>query len=103
MDKLYVPLLVMFTSLVGYYVLAIRWQVQKGDFKQALLGAVEFVGFWVLVYVANALFGLIVILSVRQLTGFFISAYILKDIMFMLFTFLQALVFWQLWNATRGR
>lgn len=98
MDKLYVPLLILFGSLIGYLYARRRWHLQRRDVVQAIQGALELIGCWILVYGANVLFGLVLILLIRRLTGFFISAYVLNSMMLVLFTLLQALVAYQLWQ-----
>ncbi|MGC8782841.1 MAG: hypothetical protein ACP5RN_00435 [Armatimonadota bacterium] len=101
MDKLYVPLLVLLSSLAGYFGARRIWHIQRRDVMQAVRGALESIGCWILVYSANMLFGLVLILLVRRLTGFFISVYVLNSIMLVLFTLLQALIIYHLWQ--RGR
>ncbi|GIV21343.1 MAG: hypothetical protein KatS3mg023_3094 [Armatimonadota bacterium] len=103
MDKLYVPLLILFSSLVGYFYARRRWHLQRQDVVRAIQGALEFIGCWILVYGANVLFGLVLILLIRRLTGFFISAYVLNSIMLVLFTLLQALVAHHLWQRDRQK
>ncbi len=101
MDKFYVLALMLATSAI-YYLLARRsLPLQRGDVKQAVYRALEFIGCWVLVYLGNALFGLVLIFFIRRLTGFFISVYILNGLMFALFTAFQALVLYHLWLAKR--
>lgn len=101
MDKLYVPLLVLLTSLIGYWYIRRRLSLEPGDIKQAIGSTLEFIGCWVMVYTANLLVGLIAVLLIRGITGFFISVYVLKGVMLVLFTLLQALVLYHLW--CRGR
>lgn len=102
MDKLYLPLLILFSSLVGYLYARRRWNVQRKDVLQAFRMSLEFIGCWMLVYGANLVLGLVLVLLIRRLTGFFISAYILNSVMLVLFTLLQALVAYHLW-CTNGR
>lgn len=101
MDKLYVPLLVLLTSLIGYWYTKRRLPLAPGDIRQAIANALELIGCWVVVYTANLLVGLVAIQLIRGITGFFISVYVLKGVMLVLFTILQALVLYHLW--CRGR
>jgi heme/copper-type cytochrome/quinol oxidase subunit 3 len=101
MDKLYVPLLILMTSAFGYLYAQRRWGVGTASLQQALRSTLELVGCWILVYAANLLFGLALILLLRRLTGFFVSVYVLGGLMPLLFTVLQALVFYHLWQSGR--
>lgn len=101
MDKLYVPLLILLTSLAGYFCARRMWHIQREDIVRAIQRALEFIGCWVLVYIANLLFGLVLILLIRRLTGFFVSLYVLNSIILVLFTLLQALVAHHLWQRDR--
>lgn len=103
MDKLYVPLLVLLTSLIGYWYTRRRLSLEPGDVKQAIGGTLELIGCWVMVYIANLLVGLVAILLIRRITGFFISVYVLKGVMLVLFTILQALVLYHLWCRSRRK
>lgn len=103
MDKLYVPLLILLSSLAGYFYARRRWSIQRGDVLQAIQRSLEFIGCWMLVYGANVLFGLLMILLIRRLTGFFISAYILNSVMLAFFTLLQALAAYHLWHTCRQK
>ncbi len=100
MDKVYVPLLILLTSLMGYLYAVRTLRVERHDLLRAFGGAIEFIGCWILVYGTNLLFGLVLILLIRRLTGFFISVYVLGGIMLTLFTFLQALVAYHLWRVS---
>lgn len=100
MDKLYVPLLILLTSLIGYLYAVRALRVGRHDLVRAVGGALEFIGCWMLVYGANTLCGLVLILLIRRLTGFFISVYVLGGIVMTLFTFLQALVAYHLWRVS---
>ncbi len=100
MDKLYVPLLILMTSAFGYLYARRGWGVGGASLRQALRTALELIGCWMLVYGANLLFGLMLILLIRRLTGFFISLYVLNGIMLVLLTVLQALVFYHLWRSS---
>ncbi|GIV17488.1 MAG: hypothetical protein KatS3mg022_2923 [Armatimonadota bacterium] len=101
MDKLYVPLLILLSSFAGYLYARQVWRIQREDIAQAIQGALEFIGCWMLVYIANLLFGLVLIVLIRRLTGFFISLYVLNSIMLVLFTLFQALVAYHLWQRDR--
>jgi hypothetical protein len=101
MDKLYVPLLVLMTSAFGYLLARRRWGTQSQHLRQAVRTTLELIGCWVLVYGVNLLFGLVLILLIRRFTGFFISVYVLGGLMPVLFTVLQALVFYHLWRTSR--
>lgn len=103
MDRLYAPLLVVLTSLLGYFYVRRRWRVDCQDVTQALGAAMELVGCWVVVYAANLLLGLVLILLIRRVTGFFISLYVLKGMMLTFFTVLQAMVFYYLWRSDRRK
>jgi hypothetical protein len=101
MDKLYVPLLILLSSAFGYLYARRRWGIDGANLRQAFRTALELIGCWIVVYGANLLFGLVLILLIRRLTGFFISLYVLNDIMLVLLTVLQALVFYHLWRGGR--
>lgn len=103
MDRLYAPLLILLTSLMGYLYAVRTLRVERHDLVRAFGGALEFIGCWMLVYSANLLFGLVLIVLIRRLTGFFISVYVLGGIMLTLFTFLQALVAYHLWRVGRRK
>ncbi len=102
MDKLYVPLLILLSSACGYLYARRRWGVRGANLRQAFCTALELIGCWMLVYGANLLFGLILILLFRALTGFFISVYVLTGVMLVFLTLLQALVFYHLWRGGKG-
>lgn len=103
MDRLYAPLLVVLTSLFGYFYARRRWRVERQDVTQAFSAAMELIGCWVLVYAANLLLGLVLILLIRRTTGFFISLYVLKGTMLTFFTVLQAMIFYHLWRSERRK
>lgn len=103
MDRLYAPLLVVLTSLLGYFYVRHRWRVERQDVTQAFGAAMELVGCWVMVYTANLLLGLVLILLIRRVTGFFISVYVLKSMMLTFFTVLQAMVIYHLWRSDRRK
>lgn len=103
MDKLVVPLLILLSSLAGYLYARRVWRIQRRDVLQAIRGALEFIGCWMLVYGANVLLGLMLILLIRRLTGFFISLYTLNSVMLVFFTLLQALAAYHLWLMGRKR
>ncbi|MEJ5250545.1 MAG: hypothetical protein HPY54_03290 [Chthonomonadetes bacterium] len=102
MDRLYVPLLILLTSCFAYLYMRRRSGIRGRDVWQAVAESLEFIGCWVLVYGANLLFGLVAILLIRRLTGFFISVYVFKSLMLTLLTLLQALVIYHLWRRRRG-
>ncbi|MCS6831644.1 MAG: hypothetical protein RMM08_13705 [Armatimonadota bacterium] len=97
MDKLYVPVLILLTSLIGYLGARRVWRTQREQVTQAIQRSLEFIGCWMLVYGANLLLGAVLILLIRRLTGFFISVYVLNSVMLVLFSLLQALVVYHLW------
>lgn len=103
MDRLYAPLLVLLTSLLGYLYARSKWGLTYRDAMQALGAGLEFIGCWVLVYAVNLLLGLVLILLIRRVTGLFISVYVLKSLMFTLFTALQALIAYHVWLMVRQR
>lgn len=103
MDKLYVPLLILLSSLAGYLCLRRMWGIQREDVLAAIRRSLEFVGCWMLVHAANLLFGIVLILLIRRFTGFFISMYILNSMMVLFYTLLQALVVYHLWHDSRRK
>lgn len=103
MDRLYAPLLVVLTSLLGYFYVRRRWRIDRQDVTQAFGAAMELVGCWVVVYAVNLLLGLVLILLIRRVTDFFISLYVLKGTMLAFFTVLQAVVFYYLWRSDRRK
>lgn len=101
MDKAAVPLLIGITSLVGYLFARRWWHADRARLVSAWHGAMEALGCWVVVYLANLLLGATLILIIRLLTGFFISLYVLGGVMLVLFSVLQALVLYHLWRQSR--
>ncbi len=101
MDKLYVIALIVATCVLFYVVAQRRLRLQRGDLIQAVYRALEFIGCWVLVYIGNVVLGILLIMLIRRLTGFFISLYILDGLIMSLFTAFQALVLYHLWLAKR--
>ncbi|MCS6950171.1 MAG: hypothetical protein RMM06_07225 [Armatimonadota bacterium] len=98
MDKAMVPLLILLTSVLGYGVARRLWQVDRASLARAWHRAMELLGCWALVYLANLFVGATFILLIRLLTDHFVSLYVLGSIMLILWSVLQALVFYFLWR-----
>lgn len=103
MDKLYIPFLILLTTVGGYLLFRRRLNVTKRELLQAICSGLELIGCWITVYVANLFLAFVIILLVRKLTGFFISLYILEGSVLVWLTFLQALFFFHLWRLSGRR
>lgn len=100
LENVVLPVLVAVTSLAAVLI-GRRWLgLAPRRLRLAALRAVETVGLVAAFGAANVGLGVAVILAYRELTGEFLSFYVLNDAVLGLLSLLQALVF-QWWWATR--
>jgi hypothetical protein len=100
MVSLALAIVVALTSLAAYRVGTRRLGLRPTDLRHAGARAIESAGFTVLFLLANVAVGTIAILSIRHLTGYFITAYLISDITLVVLSVLQALCFQ--WWRMRG-
>jgi hypothetical protein len=93
MEWAFMILLVGCTSLVAYLVGGWKLGLARESFSGAVGRMLEFVGASVMFLVANLTVGLAAILVVRNMTGRFVSAYLLNDVSIVVLSTLQGLLF----------
>ncbi len=85
------------TSLGGYFV-AVRWQRRSpASLRLALGRLLECVGAVAVFAAINLAVGAAVILGVRIFTGWFVSLYLLDDVVWIIVSLLQGIA-WSLWR-----
>jgi hypothetical protein len=97
MESVYILIVAGLTS-VGAYILGItKLQFPRSGLWQALGRTCECVGLTLVFFLLNLALGMLVILAVRSLTGRFVSLYSISDILLLVLSLLQALIFqgWQ--------
>jgi hypothetical protein len=92
-DQVFLLLLTATTSLGAVVVGARALGLARGRLKTAARCALEVVGASVVFFVVNLMVGLPVILAVRAFTGQFLSVYLLNDLMLIVLSTLQGIVF----------
>ncbi len=102
MDEIFLPLLVLLSSLVTYLVGAKRLGLSTQNLAAAGARMLETVGLIVIFAVVNTAIGVAAILATRTLTHWFLSLYIANDPTLWVLSLLQGLAF-QGWRATGGR
>jgi uncharacterized membrane protein len=91
-------LIVGLTSL-GAYLVATRFtDLRRADLQGAVTETLECLGLVVIFFVANLSVGAALILSLRSLSGQFISVYIVDDVTLVILSILQGVVFHR-WRA----
>ena len=93
MDQIFLLLLTAATSL-GAVVVGVRgFGLSQERLRAAGQCALELVGASVVFFVINVVVGLAVILAVRAFTSQFLSVYLLNDLMLVVLSALQGIVF----------
>ncbi|HEY7203313.1 MAG TPA: hypothetical protein VIA61_03415 [Methylomirabilota bacterium] len=93
MDQVFLLLLTAVTSLGAVGVGAHAMGLGRERLKMAVHWALEMVGASVVFFVVNVAVGLPVILAVRAFTSQFLSVYLLNDLMLIVLSTLQGIVF----------
>jgi hypothetical protein len=100
MVTLALAIVVALTTLGGYLVATRGLGLPPAELRRAGVRTLESAGLTVIFLLANVAVGTIGILSIRHLTGYFISAYLISDITLVILSVLQAL--WFQWWRTRS-
>lgn len=98
MEHLFIVILAGLTSVAAYVVGVRGLRLSGRGLRVALYNTLECVGAMLVFLLANLTVGMIGILTARVLTGAFVSLYLAADIMLVVLSFLQALLF-QSWLA----
>jgi hypothetical protein len=97
MKELFLPLLVVLTSLAGYLIGVRSGRTRRG-LRAALGRTLELAGLTVVFLVANLALGLAVVLTMRALSMPFVSVYLLDDIALVAVSSIQGVIFgWWRW------
>ena len=102
MATIFIPLLVLLSSLGTYLIGVKRLGLSTQNLGAAGARMLETVGLIVIFAVVNTAMGVAVILATRTLTHSFLSLYMANDPTLWVLSLLQGLAF-QGWRATRGR
>jgi hypothetical protein len=88
------------TSLGGYLI-GMRWcRRSRADLRAALGRLLECVAAMAVFAALNLLVGAVVILAIRTFTGYFLSLYLLNDVVWLIASLLQGIA-WTLWRVDR--
>lgn len=93
MNQIFLLLLTAVTSLGAVLVGVRGFNLSQGRLRAAGQCALELVGASVVFFVINVVVGLPVILAVRAFTSQFLSVYLLNDLMLVVLSALQGIVF----------
>lgn len=100
MKELFLPLLVVLTSLAGYLIGVRSGRTGRG-LRAALGRTLELAGLTVVFLVANLALGLAVVLTMRALAMPFVSVYLLDDVSLVAVSAIQGVIFgWWRWVDT---
>lgn len=103
MEPLFIVILAGVTSVVAYVVGVRGLRLPGRGLRVALYNMLECVGAMLVFLLVNLTIGMIGILSARMLTGAFVSLYLAADIMLVVLSLLQALIFQSWLAASRQR
>lgn len=101
MVSLALAIVVALTSLGGYLIATRGLGLRPAHLRRAGVRTLESAGFTVIFLFSNVAVGTIGILSIRHLTGYFITAYLISDITLVVLSVLQGLCF-QWWRTRTG-
>src|SRR5262245_12781545 len=92
-------LLIVLTTSAGAYLLG-RWGMgtRKISLGNAVRRFVEYLGAFVIFLMANMVLGVALILLIRWTTARFVSIYLLDDVMLIILSAVQALIFYSWWS-----
>ena len=93
MEQVFLLLLTATTSLGAVVVGVHAFGLLRGRLKSAAQCALELIGASVVFFVVNLAVGLLVIFTVRAFTSHFLSVYLLNDLMLVVASALQGIVF----------
>src|SRR5262245_28673222 len=98
LENNFVVLIVFGTTLLAYAVS--RWVLGKRHFQlgDAIRRCSEYAGAFVIFLASNLVLGLASILMIRSITPRFVSVYLLEDVMLIVFSAVQALIFYAWWS-----
>jgi hypothetical protein len=97
MESVYILLVAGLTSVAAYILGITRLRFSRSGLWQALGKTCECVGLTLVFFSLNLAVGMVAILAVRSLTSRFVSLYIVSDILLLVLSLLQALIF-QAWR-----
>jgi len=100
MAQVLMMLLVGLTSAVAYAIGARRLGLRAAALPMALSGLLRCAGTIALFFIANVVLGLVLILTIRDLTATFLSVYLLDDEFLLYLSVCQGIAF-ECWRARR--
>ena len=103
MEHLFIVILAGLTSVAAYVVGVKGLGLSGCGLRVALYTTLECVGAMLVFLLVNLTVGMIAILTGRMLTGGFVSLYLASDLMLVVLSFLQALIFQGWLAASRQR
>jgi hypothetical protein len=103
MEHLFIVILAGSTSMAAYVVGVKGLGLSGSGLRVALYNTLECLGAMLVFLLVNLLVGMIAILTGRGLTGGFVSLYLAADIMLVVLSFLQALIFQGWLGVSRQR
>ncbi len=96
MESIFAFIIVAVTSVTAYQFTVWKRAAAAEAMSAALTSFFECVGAFVFFLIANVMFGAIVILLIRRLTSVFVPLYALENLLLLLLSAVQGLLF-QLW------
>ena len=93
MESVYILLVAGLTSVAAYILGITRLRFPRSGLWQALGKTCECVGLTLVFFSLNLAVGMLTILAVRSLTSRFVSLYVVSDILLLVLSLLQALIF----------
>jgi hypothetical protein len=97
MESVYILIVAGLTSVAAYILGITRLRFSRSGLWRALGRTCECVGLTLVFFLLNLAVGMLAILAVRSLTGRFVSLYIITDILLLVLSLLQAMIF-QAWQ-----
>jgi hypothetical protein len=86
------------TTAAAYAVTRRITTLNSTSILDAFRGLVDWAGTFAVFFAANVIFGAVVIFLIRVLTTHFVSIYALRNLLFLIFSAVQAFVFHALWR-----
>jgi hypothetical protein len=93
LDQVFLPLLIATTSVAAVVIGMSGFGLSRAGLRIGMQRALELIGASVVFFLLNLAVGLPIILAVRTLTSGFVSVYVLNDLMLVVLSAVQGIVF----------
>ena len=93
MDQILLPALITMTSLAAVVIGVRGYGLSRAGLWGGTQRALELIGASVVFFVVNLVVGLPIILAVRAFTSGFVSVYVLNDLMLVILSAVQGIIF----------